>query len=219
MRKCHIAGFAVIGASALVSATGIAEPPYLNPQFHTQEQSRQDELYALDCEYSDDEYDCWSLSAATYLFGDTFVTNVFLNEWTQAGTVYKTRGLYCPVSPDTLDVATGARAATFEVLIDIAKDGCTNEGYTVDYSSGEYGPYEFPNSMSIRALFSDPYNTVSTHALIHQSNQETFRQNLSCKSSKGEEYQDATVEINGSSKGMNFTSQASKRRCNDVVKP
>jgi hypothetical protein len=209
----------VIGASALVSATAIAGRPYFNPQFHFQERYNQDSLYAYGCEDSSDGYACWDLSSEGTLFGDTPVQFVRVNETVLAGSVYTFRSLVCLVPADTIEVAPAARAARFEALIDIAKDGCETDGYSVDYSTGEYGPPpEFPNSVSIRVLLSDPFATNSSTSTGNASTKEGARDNYHCNLDSAYGYEDASAEFNGSSKFV-AGSDGHRNRCSRVSKP
>ena len=219
MRKCHIAGLAVVWASALVSATAIAGRPFFNPQFHLQQRYNYNSLYAYGCEDSSDGFACWDLSSQGTLFGDTPVQFVRLNESVLAGSVYTFRSLVCLVSADTIEVAPAARAARFEALIDIAADGCETDGYSVDYSKDEYGPPpEFPNSVSIRVLLSDPFATNSSTSTGQASTKEGARDNYHCNLDSAYMYEDASAELNGSSKFV-ANSAGQRNRCSRVSKP
>lgn len=223
MKKCHVSAFAVTVASALVSAAAIAGPPQFpnqfSPSFHKQlpPSSRYHFNYLIKtvefrgCEFRTDGYLCQEVGAANYTFGLV----VSVNESEETGAVIANRYMYCELSSDSLDIAADARGVRFEVEIDIAADGCYTYGFTVDRSTWEYGPSEFPNSMSIRALFSDPWATRSTIENGHYSTADGARENLTCDNDTGEYFQDASVEINGSSVPIDW-SRAYTNRCNTV---
>jgi hypothetical protein len=104
-------------------------------------------------------------------------------------------------------------------LIDIARDGCETNGYSVDYSTGEYGPPpEFPNSVSIRVLLSDPFVTNSSTSTGHASTKEGARDSYHCKLDSAYMYEDASAEFNGSSKFV-ANSEGYRNRCSSVSKP
>lgn len=217
MRKCHVAGFAVVGGSALVCAMAIAGPPPLHyqssPSFHYQVRASEYGLHMGGCEYEAEGYSCWDLYPT--LRSDGFIVTLW--EYQFEGTVYRSRSLFCYLSPDTLDVAGGARAAKFEALIDIARDGCINDGHFEDHGTGEYGPYEFPNSVSIRALVRDPWASSSSAGTGHYSTADGARYNNFCRYDLGDRFQDASVEINGSSPVIEF-SEAWRSDCIEAGK-
>jgi len=216
MRKCHIAGFAVVGASVLVSATAMAGPPLLpnlsSPSLHYQDKANFYGATMEGCEEITDGSSCWDLSLEFQ--GDS--VRVILYEYQYTSTFETSRGMGCFLPLDTFDVAAKARAAKFEALIDIARDGCQSVGFRIDYISGEYSPYEFPNDMSIHAYVSDPENTYSSINTGHTSSVNGYRENVLCYFDSNT-FQNLSVEINGSPMLVGGA-QAFRNRCNTTVK-
>ena len=219
MTKCHCAGFAVVGASVLVSATAIAGPPLLpnlsSPSLHDQYKYNSYGATMAGCEEITDGISCWDLSLEFLSFqGDS--VRVILYEYEYTSTFETTRGMGCYLPLDTFDVAAKARAVKFEALIDIARDGCQSVGWRYVYSTGEWSTYEFPNDMSIHAYASDPYNTYSSINTGHTSSVNGYRENVLCYFDSNT-LQNLSVEINGSPK-LAGGAQASRNRCNTTVK-
>jgi hypothetical protein len=173
------------------------------------------------CEVSGNRYDCIYLvteGRGAEVFG--FTQSLYLNQYVFDGSDYTSSTLECDdVSPDAIEVAPGARAVTFEVLIDMAAMGCYTEGYSVDRRTGEYDPPpEFPDIVSIRVLLSDPFQQSSSTTLGHGSTKDGERGSYHCDVDSAGRYEDASVEINGSPKVVN-QSFVDRSRCQGVSKP
>lgn len=215
MRKSHIAGFTAVGASVLMSAGAIAGPP----SFHYQSRGVDVRLRTQGCDYPTGGYRCHQLEAyASYDVAEKSGYGwLTLYEYASDGTVSTQRTLECPIRHDILKVLGDARSAELDTLIDIAADGCSAYGYRVDYSTGEYGPYEFPNNLSIRARLGNAFATYSGMS-TGQSTQEGSRLNVSCQEDGGERFQDVSVEIDGESSTVSDYSEAHRSSCNYVGK-
>ena len=217
MRKCHIAGLAVVGACALVSVTAVAgSPPFadpFSPMLHYQFKEKSEVLNAGGCESSSDGTFCWNIYVGSYPGG-------FMSFYeTQAGeTGYRYRFLQCYSSvPGTFDVGGAARVARYEALIDVAMQGCSNFGYYYDYNTGQAGEYTFPDFVLINALFRSPAVSNSSNSQGHSSDVSGLRENYSCNFDEGSNFQDGSVEINGSSVPMEW-SFANTNRCHRTGK-
>jgi hypothetical protein len=163
------------------------------------------------CESRTDGYFCRQVAAGNYTNGLV----VSVNETEQTGSVIAQRFLDCELSSGSLDVSAAGRAVGLEALIDIAADGCFTSGFTYDFSTGEGGLSEFPNSIAIRALLSDPWAARSTIETGHYSTADGVRESVSCNNDTQESFQDTSAEVNGSSMTVDF-SRANTSRCNTV---
>ncbi len=218
MRTCHVAGFAVVGASALASAMALAGPPPIfyqsSPTLHYQLRYFIESVEFNGCESRPDGYFCRQVGAGNYTNGLV----VSVNETEQTGSVIAQRYLWCELSPGSLDVSAAGRAVRLEALIDIAADTCSTSGFFYDFNTGEGGVSEFPNSsMSIRAHLSDPWAALSTKNTGHYSTADRVRESVSCNNDTQELFQDTSVEIDGSSMMVDY-SRANTSRCNTVGK-
>ena len=217
MRKCHIAGLAVVGGCALVSVTALAGPPPIyyqsSPTLHYQLRYFIETVVFNGCESRTDGYFCREVEAGNYTNGLV----VSVNETEQTGSVIAQRYLDCELSSGSLDVSAAGRAVRLEALIDIAADGCFTSGFTYDFNTGEGGLSEFPNSISIHALLSDPWAALSTTSTGHYSTADRVRESVSCDNHTQESFQDTSAEINGSSMTVDW-SRANTSRCNTVGK-